>query len=188
MRMADRQKFWRAFCGLVLCLVIGFGLLAYQVYPDSKATVFETGRTIVQLMRKRMPDAGDPVVQDLYKKLPRVVVGKTYFGAVKGCVDLEYVELAFLPFRDQRDGDADTKSEEIFDLFVGEGKCINETSLKYPYKVLAIQEHFMVLGDEHALGHDKTTLGIVKIEVHAPGWFDIPKVLYMTVFFPGVRT
>ena len=188
MRMTHRQKLRRAVSGLILSLAIGFGLLAYQVYPQPKEMVFEAGREIVRLMRERMPDAGYPVVQDLYRKLPPTVVGKTYFGAVKGCIDPEYVELVFAPYKNRNDEHAIRKSIEILALFEKEGKCINETALKYQHKVLAIQENFMILGDKHALMYNKRTIGIVKIEVYAPEWFDIPKVLYMTVFFPGVRT
>ncbi len=188
MRMTHRQKLRRAVSGLILSLAIGFGLLAYQVYPQPKEMVFEAGREIVRLMRTQMPSAGNPIVQDLYKKLPHTVVGKTYFGAVKGCIDPEYTGLAFSPYRDYHDENAGKKSKEIFTLFVGEGKCIRETTLRYQYKVLAIQEHFMILGDEHALGYNKNTIGIVKIRVNAHEWLQIPKILYMTIFFPGVRT
>lgn len=188
MRMTHRQKLRRAVSGLILSLAIGFGLLAYQVYPEPKEMVFEAGRSIVRFMREKMPDAGDPVVQDLYKKLPRVIVGKTYFGAVMGCVDPEYVELIYAPYRDHDDPDAGKKSKEIRALFVREGKCIQETSLRYQYKVLTVKESFMVLADKYAFRYDKKTLGIVKIEVDASEWFEIPKVLYMTIFFPGVRT
>lgn len=188
MRMVHRQKFWRAFRGLILCLAIGFGLLAYQVYPESKSTIFETGRTIVRLMRTQMPSAGNPIIQDLYGGLSHRVVGKTYFGAVKGCIDPEYVELAYAPLKDPDDENASKKSKEIFDLFVKEGKCIRETSLRYQYKVFAVKESFMVLADKYAFRYDKKTLGIVKIEVDASEWFEIPKVLYMTIFFPGART
>jgi len=188
MHLRHRQKLRRAVSGLILSLAIGFGLLAYQLYPEPKEMAFEAGRTIVRLMREKMPDAGNPIIQDLYKKLPRTVVGKTYLGAVKGCIDPEYVELAYAPLKDSDDENASKKSKEIFDLFVKEGKCIRETSLRYQYKVLTVKESFMVLADKYAFRYDKKTLGIVKIEVDAHEWFEIPKVLYMTIFFPGVRT
>lgn len=188
MRKTQRQKLRRAVSSLILSLAIGFGLLAYQMYPEPKEMVFEAGREIVRLMRTQMPSAGNPIVQDLYKKLPRAVVGKTYFGAVKGCIDPEYVELAYAPLRDPDDESASKKSREIFDLFVKEGKCIRETSLQYQYKVLSVKESFMVLADKYAFRYDKKTIGIVKIQVNASEWFDVPKVLYMTIFFPGVRT
>ncbi|MBI5004518.1 hypothetical protein HZC00_05510 [Candidatus Kaiserbacteria bacterium] len=188
MQTRHRRKLWRAIHGLILCLVIGFGLLAYQIYPQSKESFFEAGRMIVRVMRTKMPNAGNPVVQDLYVGLPSKIVGKTYFGAVKGCIDPEYEDLVFSPYRNQNNPDADEQSREISALFVDEGKCIKETLLRYRYKVLAFQEHFIVLGDEHALQYDKTTIGIVKISIDGYEWFGIPKTLYMTVFFPGVRT